>query len=174
MKVKVYTCLGRRPIPKCAEISKSTLREVLKVALGPCAADGLRHTPSLRRARSFACFHFFLSRARGLDAASSGAAAASQCYSSWNQRLFFAARRHCRCLSAVQQHARRQLKTVCGLRQVRSLRMLIPAMTTSTSAWHTKLFRCATLALLWLTAQPAAFAEHATDQSVFSLSRHAV
>ena len=34
-------------------------------------------------------------------------------------------------------------KTVCGLRQVRSLRMLIPAATKSTSAWQAKLFRCA-------------------------------
>ena len=56
----MYTCLGRRPIPKCAEISKSTLREVLKVALGPSATEADAHTPSRRCAPcSLACFHFF-------------------------------------------------------------------------------------------------------------------
>ena len=111
------------------------------------AADGRRHTfastaralqPCLQPMLPF--IYSLLSRARGLDAASSGAAAANQC--SWKQRLFVAARRHRRCLAAVKQHARRQLKTVSGLRQVRSLRMLIPVRTTSTSAWQIKLFKC--------------------------------
>ena len=57
------------------------------------------------------CFHLFiLSRAAVHDAGSSGGAAASQCCSSLNQHLFVAARRHRRCLAAMQQHARRQLK----------------------------------------------------------------
>ena len=118
-------------------------------------------TPSLNGAASRAYFHFMLSRAAALDAASSGAAAASQCCSSPKQHLFVAARRHRRWLArAVQQHAKRQLKAVCGLHQVRFLCMLIPARALRTSAWQKELFRCATSTPLRLTACPAAFALH--------------
>ena len=79
LKVKVYTCLGRRPIPKCAEISKSTLREVLKVALGPSATEADAHTfaslRSLDPAAPRASICSFASSP--LDAALSGAAAAA-------------------------------------------------------------------------------------------------
>ena len=81
------------------------------------------------------------------------------------QPLFVAARRHRRCLAAVQRHARREQKVVCGLRQVRSLRMLIRARTTSISACQTMLFRCALPTSPRLTAHSAAFAEHTTDLS---------
>ena len=130
--------------------------------LQPSADD----TPSRRCAlQPFSCFPFFLSRAAVLDAASSGAAAAIQCCFSWEQPLFVAAWRHRRCLAAVQRHARREQKVVCGLRQVRSLRMLIRARTTSISACQTMLFRCALPTSPRLTAHPAAFAEHTTDLS---------
>ena len=132
------------------------------------AADGRRHLRVAARPAAHASIYSFLSQARGLDAASSGAAAANQC--SWKQRLFVAARRHRRCLAAVKQHARRQLKTVCGLRQVRPLRMLIPVRTTSTSAWQIKLFKCNMPKSLRLIALPTAFAEHTTNRSESSLS----
>ena len=75
--------------------------------------------------------------------------------------------------SRAAQHARRQQKVVCGLRQVRSLRMLICARTTSISACQTMLFKCALPTPPRLIARPAAFAEHATDLSPV-LSRSAV
>ena len=43
-KVKVYTCLGRRPIPNGAENAGVTTREVRKVALGPSATEADTHT----------------------------------------------------------------------------------------------------------------------------------
>ena len=137
-------CLGPGPMPIGAENARSTIQEVRKVALGPSAAVGRPHTFACCALQPFSCFPFFLSRAAALDAASSGAAAAIQCCFSWEQPLFVAARRHRRCLAAVQRHARRVSKrSVCGLRQVRSLRLLIRARTTSISACQTMLFRCA-------------------------------
>ena len=124
-------CLGRRPIPIGAENARSTIQEVRKVALGPSAAVDRPHTFACCALQPFSCFPFFLSRAAALDAASSGAAAAIQCCFSWEQPLFVAVQRHRRCLAAVQRHARREQKVVCGLRQVRSLRMLIRARTTT-------------------------------------------
>ena len=43
-KVKVHTCLGRRPIPIGAEIARVTIREAGKVALGPSATEADAHT----------------------------------------------------------------------------------------------------------------------------------
>ena len=43
-KVKVYMCLGRRPISIGAEIARVTIREVRKVALGPSATEADTHT----------------------------------------------------------------------------------------------------------------------------------
>ena len=113
------------------------------------------------------CFHLFiLSRAAVHDAGSSGGAAASQCCSSLNQHLFVAARRHRRCLAAMQQHARRQLK--CEDNSRRLVPGSIPAHADPCGdvvniGMGTKLFRCATSAPLRLTGRPAVFAEHATD-----------
>ena len=131
-------CRGRRPIPVGPKTSMTISQEVRKVALGPSAADARRHTfASLRAPAARASIYLFiLSRAAAHDAGSSGGAAPSQCCSSLNQHLFVAPRRHRRCLAAVEQHARRQLKTMCSLCQVRSLRMLIHAVTSSTLAWE--------------------------------------
>ena len=118
-----------------------------------------------------ASIYSLLSRARGLDAASSGAAAANQC--SWKQRLFVAARRHRRCLEAVKQHARRQLKTV----SVRLAPGSITAHADSCEDYvnigmankaiqvqHAQIIAADSIAL------PTAFAEHTTNRSEFSLS----
>ena len=43
-KVKVYMCLGRRPIPIGAEIARTPPQEVHKVALGPSATEADAHT----------------------------------------------------------------------------------------------------------------------------------
>ena len=120
------------------------------------------------------CFHLFiLSRAAVHDAGSSGGAAASQCCSSLNQHLFVAARRHRRCLAAMQQHARRQLK--CEDNSRRLVPGSIPAHADPCGdvvniGMGTKLFRCATSAPLRLIGRPAVFAEHATDHQPLHLS----
>ena len=44
LNVKVYMCLGRRPIPKGAENTRSTSNEVRIVALGPSATEADTHT----------------------------------------------------------------------------------------------------------------------------------
>ena len=71
----------------------------------------------------------------------------------------------------MQRHARREQKVVCGLRQVRSLRMLIPASTTSTLARATsKYVWNSTSTPLRLTARPSLLAEQVTDHRQLSLS----
>ena len=75
--VKVYTCMGRRPISKCAEIPKCTPREVFKVALGPFCNRGRRthlRVAALPAASRASICSFASSP---LDAALSGAAAAA-------------------------------------------------------------------------------------------------
>ena len=111
------------------------------------------------------CFHtlFILSRAAAHDVGSSGGAASSQCCSSLNQHHFIAARRHRRCLAAVQQHARRQLKTIRRLVPGSIPAHADPCGDVINIGMGEKLFRCATSAPLWLTGRPAAFAEHATN-----------
>ena len=116
------------------------------------------------------CFHLFiLSRAAVHDAGSSGGAAASQCCSSLNQHLFVAARRHRRCLAAVQQHARRQLKTFRRLVPGSIPAHADPCGDVINIGMGTKLFRCAASAPLRLTELPAVFAEH-TDHQPLHLS----
>ena len=45
LELKVYTCLGRRPIPIGPETSESTTpQEVRKVALGPSATEADAHS----------------------------------------------------------------------------------------------------------------------------------
>ena len=61
--VKVYTCMGRRPISKCAEIPKCTPREVFKVALGPSATEADTHTFASLRSLQPRVLPFVLSRA---------------------------------------------------------------------------------------------------------------
>ena len=64
LKVKVYMCLGRRPIPIGAENSEAPPRDVHKVALGPSATEADAHTfASLRshRAASRASISSFVS-----------------------------------------------------------------------------------------------------------------
>ena len=95
--------------------------------------------------------------------------ASSQCCSSLNHHILVAARRHRRCLAAVQQHARRQLKTM------RLVPGSIPAHADPCGdviniGMGTKLFRCATSAPLRLTGRPAAFPERATDHRPLHLS----
>ena len=72
--------MGRRPIPIGAEIARSngTDQEAGKVALGSSATEADAHTfASLRSLQKPRVLPFVLSRAAALDAASSGAAAAS-------------------------------------------------------------------------------------------------
>ena len=117
------------------------------------------------------CFHLFiLSRAAVHDAGSSGGAAASQCCSSLNQHLFVAPRRHRRCLAAMQQHARRQLKTIRRLVPGSIPAHADPCGDVINIGMGTKLFRCATSAPLRLIGRPAVFAEHATDHQPLHLS----
>ena len=54
LKVKVYMCLGRRPIPKGAKNTRSTSQEVRKVTLGPSAteADTMADTHTFASLRS--------------------------------------------------------------------------------------------------------------------------
>ena len=77
LKVKVYMCLGRRPIPNGVEISRSTLQEAGKVALGTSATEADAHTFASLRSLQPRVLPFVLSRAAALDAASCGAAAAA-------------------------------------------------------------------------------------------------
>ena len=143
--------------------------------LGPSAADGRRHTfastaralqPCLQPMLPF--IHSFrelvvLTRPHLAQPLPTSAAGSSVFSSPLGVTV--AASQPC------EQHARRQLKTVSGLRQVRSLRMLIPVRTTSTSASHIKLFKCNMPKSLRLIALPTEFAEHITNRSEFSLSR---
>ena len=73
----MYMCLGRRPIPNGAEISGTYPREVHKVALGPSATEADAHTFASLRSLQPRVLPFVLSRGAALDAASSGAAAAT-------------------------------------------------------------------------------------------------
>ena len=109
-------------------------------------------------------------RAAAHDAGSSGGAAASQCCSSLNQHLVVAARRHRRCLAAMQQHARRQLKTIRRLVPGSIPAHADPCGDVVNIGMGTKLFRCATSAPLRLIGRPAVFAEHATDHQPLHLS----
>ena len=60
LEVKVYMCLGRRPIPNGAEISGTYPREVHKSCTRPPLQPRPTHTPSRRCAPcSLACFHLF-------------------------------------------------------------------------------------------------------------------
>ena len=78
-EVKVYMCLGRRPISNGPEIAEVPTREVHKVALGPSATEADAHTfaslRSLQPRRASICSF----ASCPLDAALSGAAAASHC-----------------------------------------------------------------------------------------------
>ena len=117
------------------------------------------------------CFHLFiLSRAAVHDAGSSGGAAASQCCSSLIQHLFVAARRYRRCLAAMQQHARSQLKTIQRLVPGSIPAHADPCGHVVNIGMGTKLFRCATSAPLRLTGRPAVFAERATDHQPLFIS----
>ena len=63
LKVKVYMCLGRRPIPNGAEIARSTIQEAGKVALGPSATEADAHTFASLRSLQPRVLPFVLSRA---------------------------------------------------------------------------------------------------------------
>ena len=134
MKVKVYTCLGRRPIPKCAEISKSTLREVLKVALGPSATEADAHTFASLCSLQPRVLPFVLSRAPLLTRPCPAQPLLLTADSA-GKSLFLspigvtiAAARPCMFIECASANR------VSGLCQVRFLHMLILAATTSASA----------------------------------------
>ena len=56
-------CLGRHPIPNGVEISRSTLQEAGKVALGPSATEADAHTFASLRSLQPRVLPFVLSRA---------------------------------------------------------------------------------------------------------------
>ena len=146
------------------------LKKFAKSHSAPCSRRQTTHLRVAARPCS-PCFHLFiLSRAAVHDAGSSGGAAASQCCSSLNQHLFLFAPRHRRCLAAVQQHARRQLKTIRRLVPGSIPAHADPCEDVINIGMGTKLFRCATSAPLRLTGRPAAFAEHATNHWPLHLS----
>ena len=123
-------CLGRRPIPIGAEIARSTDQEAGKVALGSSATEADARTFASLRSLQMKprVLPFVLSRAAALDAASSGAAAASLL--SQLETASFCSRSttpsplrgHACSLNASAQRTR-----VSGLCQVRCLHMLILA-----------------------------------------------
>jgi hypothetical protein len=127
--------LGRRPMPNGAEIARCTSKEVHKVAPGPLQPRPT-HTPSRRCAPCGLrrVLPFVLWRAAALDAASSGAAAASLL--SQLETASFC--RRSASPSPLRGHAcslnaPAHKEPVSGLCQVRCLHMLILAAITSAS-----------------------------------------
>ena len=132
--------MGRRPIPIGPNTEGVPPQEAGKVALKPSAADSRPHTFASLRASCSLAASIVLSRAAALDTAS------ARCSAQLIQLETASFRRRSASPSLLCSRAaacKASAKTVCGLRQVRSLRMLIPAATTSTSAWQAKLFGCA-------------------------------
>ena len=127
-------CLGRRPIPNGVEISRSTLQEAGKVALGASATEADAHTFASLRSLQPRVLPFVLSRAALLTRPrpaqplllTADSAGSSVFLSPIGVTI--AAARPCMFIECASANR------VSGLCQVRFLHMLILAATTSASA----------------------------------------